>query len=155
MDKKKIIDRLNSMGCELPESQGSSYSYDTVVIAAGLAFVSGQVPKKDGKIVWQGAVGKPLTNEDGVSAAQLCALNVLSQIDRSVGLENIDRLVKLTVYVASSDDFEDQAAIAEGASILFREALGEQGRHSRTAVGVAKLPKNSAVEVDAIFSIRT
>lgn len=153
MKKSSIEQRLRDAGHELPIAQKSSYSYDTVVCAAGLAYVSGQIPKVGTEVAWQGAVGSEVTVEGGVAAAEICALNVLAQIEGSLGFEEVERLVKLTVYVASAEEFVDQPAVAEGASRLMRSALGECGRHSRTAIGVPRLPKDATVEVEAVFAL--
>jgi enamine deaminase RidA (YjgF/YER057c/UK114 family) len=90
----------------------------------------------------------------GVRAAELCALNILAQVEAAVGLENVDRLLKLNGYVASSSDFFDQPLVIDGASKLLRSVLGEAGGHSRTALGVRMLPANSMVEIEALFGLR-
>lgn len=153
MQRIRVQEALEETGYHLQAAQASQYSYDATVTGASLLFVSGQIPKVGDKIAWQGVVGTELSVADGVKAAEICAVNVLSQVDTKVGFERIARLMKIVVYVASSDDFLDQPAVAEGASKLMLVALGEDGKHARTAIGVPRLPKNATVEVEAVFAL--
>jgi enamine deaminase RidA (YjgF/YER057c/UK114 family) len=125
-----------------------SYRYDAVVRRGEQVFVSGQLPWRDGAIGVTGLLGADLTTEQGVLAAQLCALQALAQVKRALGrVDGIAELGAVTVYVASVPTYHEQARVADGASELFIAALGAAGRHSRAAVGVASLPRNAAVEV--------
>ncbi|SDQ07011.1 RidA family protein [Leucobacter chromiiresistens] len=142
------VQRLADLGHVLPTPAAGAYSYDPVLVRGDLAHVSGQIPRRDGDIAFTGPVRTDAEAARGREAAELCALNALAQIERAVGLDRVAQLLKLQVYVASGPDFADQPAVAEGASRLLRAALGEAGRHARTAIGVPRLPKNATVEID-------
>lgn len=150
---KTITGRLLENGIELVQSVPPVANYVQSKIALGCIFISGQLPSKEGTVIFKGKVGKDLTVEDGKEAAKLCMINLLNQL--SVALEdNIDRVkscLKLEIFVNCSDNFERHSEVANGASDLITKILGERGRHTRIAVGVNSLPFNSAVEVTAIF----
>lgn len=146
--------RLGDLGFDLPEANPASYSYKTVTVAGHLAFVSGQIAKQGGVVPVQGVVGDDLSVEDGVAAAQLCAVNLIAQLETNLGLENVESIAKLNVYVASPADFSKHPIVAEGASKLLVDALGEAGRHARTALGVPRLPANSPVEIEAVIKLK-
>lgn len=145
--------RLAQLGLQLPEMPSSSYAYDPVVEAHGIAYVSGQIPKRDGRIAYTGAVQHDTDIPEAFAAAELCALNALAYVEQTVGLDRVIRVLKLSVYVASGPEFEDQPAVAEGASLLLRAVLGDAGRHARTALGVPRLPKNATVEIDLVLAL--
>ena len=146
--------RLGDLGFDLPEANPASYSYKTVTVAGDLAFVSGQIAKQGGEVPVQGVVGDDLSVEDGIAAAQLCAVNLIAQLETNLGLENVESIAKLNVYVASPADFSKHPIVAEGASKLLVDALGEAGRHARTALGVPRLPANSPVEIEAVIKLK-
>lgn len=147
--------RLGDLGFDLPEANPASYSYQTVTVAGDLAFVSGQIAKQGGEVPVQGVIGDGLSIEEGVAAAQLCAVNLIAQLETNLGLENVESIAKLNVYVASPAQFSQHPVVAEGASKLLVEALGEAGRHARTALGVPRLPANSPVEIEAVVKLRS
>lgn len=149
-----ISSRLSELGLELPGASEPRYAYEATTQWGGLLFVSGQIPRRDGVVEFTGTMDGARDIEDGVRAAELCALNLLAQVEAAVGLENVDRLLKLNGYVASSSDFFDQPAVIDGASKVLRSVLGDAGGHSRTALGVGMLPANSLVEVEAVFGLR-
>ena len=123
-------------------------------MSGNLLFTAGQLPLKDGKLVATGLLGRDLDTAAGQEAARLCAINVLAQAKAALGdLEKIGRLVKITVFVASAPDFAEQHLVANGASDLFAAALGEAGKHARSAVGTASLPLDAPVEVEAVIEI--
>lgn len=147
-------ERLAANGTPLPAPPPPAASYDPIVRAGALCYVSGQLPTREGRLLAAGRVGSDVSREDAMLCAQQCALNVLAQLHAAVGeLAAIRRLAKATVFVASDPSFIEQHRVAEGASQLFAEALGEAGRHARAAVGVAALPLGAPVEVDAIAEI--
>src|SRR5690606_24299519 len=114
-----------------------------------LLFLSGQIPMRDGKLAYTGKLGADLGEEQGIEAARLCAINLLAQAKAAlINLSRIKRLVKLTIFVASTPDFTRQPFVANGASDLMVEVFGDAGRHARVAVGTNVLPLDSAVEVD-------
>lgn len=146
----RVVDRLASAGHDLPAASPASYSYRTVVEAGPLAFVSGQIAKVDGEVWSPGVVGLDRTVDEGVRAARICALNALAQLNEHVGLERVNRIAKLNVFVASGPDFIGQPLVAEGASQLFDLAFGPEGGHARTALGVPRLPADSMVEIEVV-----
>ena len=143
--------RLQTMGVTLPQAAAPAANYVPFSIAGALLFTSGQLPLENGRLVASGLLGRDLDTAAGKAAARACAINVLAQAKAALGdLESL-RLVKITVFVASTPDFTEQHLVANGASDLLAEALGEHGRHARSAVGTASLPLNAPVEVEAIF----
>ncbi|MFN2615214.1 MAG: RidA family protein [Actinomycetota bacterium] len=144
-------ERLRRLGIELPEPPSPVASYVPTVVAEGLIFVSGQIPARAGGIPRLGQVGADLTLDEGVEEARFCAINVLAQLRAAAGsLDNIARVVRLGVFVASAPGFRHQPAVANGASDLIVEVFGDIGRHTRAAVGVNELPLGAPVEVEAI-----
>lgn len=149
-----INSRLEKLGIVLPQAAAPAANYLPYMISSDLVFTAGQLPLKDGKLMAEGRVGRDLDVAAAQEAARLCAINVLAQAKAALGdLERIARLVKITVFVASEADFTEQHLVANGASNLMVDVLGEAGKHARSAVGVASLPLNAAVEVEAIFEI--
>ena len=147
--------KLTELGLTLPVAAAPVAAYVPVVIAGDLAFVSGQVSFVDGQLL-KGRLGDDVTLEQGVLAAQGCALMILAQLKAALGsLERVERVVKLGAFVNCTADFTDQPKVANGASELMVAVFGEAGRHSRAAVGAPSLPLGVAVEVDAIVAIRS
>jgi enamine deaminase RidA (YjgF/YER057c/UK114 family) len=150
----EIDTKLAELGLTLPVAAAPVASYVPVVVAGGLAHVSGQLPFIGGTLV-TGRLGEDVALEAGAEAARACALMILAQIKLALGsLSRIERIVKLGVFVNSASDFTDQPKVANGASDLMVHVLGEAGRHARSAVGVPVLPLGAAVEIDAIIAIR-
>ena len=148
-------ERLAELGLTLPEPPTAFAAYVPAVVHAGLIWVSGQVPIRDGGLPRLGLVGRDISVEDAAEEARFCALNALAHLKAAAGsLEQIERIVKLTVFVASSAGFHAQPLVANGASELFQAVFGEQGRHARSAVGVAELPLGAPVEVEVIAALR-
>ena len=146
--------RLESMGITLPPAAAPAANYVPFCRSGNLLFTAGQLPLKDGKLAAMGLLGRDLDTAAGKEAARLCAVNILAQAKAATGdLDKIARLVKITVFVASTPDFAEQHLVANGASDLLAEALGERGKHARSAVGMASLPMNAPVEVEAIIEI--
>ena len=150
-----IADRLQSMGVTLPEPPKPVASYVGFVENNGLVFVSGQLPLVAGEVTHTGLLGRDVSVEDAAIAAKTCAINILAQINVACGgdLERIERCVRLGGFVASTPDFTDHPKVINGASDFMGEVLGDKGAHARAAVGVAALPLNVPVEIDAIFAI--
>jgi enamine deaminase RidA (YjgF/YER057c/UK114 family) len=146
--------RLAELGITLPEPAAPVAAYVPVVIAGGLAYVSGQVSFVDG-VLLKGRLGEDVTLEQGIEAAQGCGLMILAQLKAALGsLERVERVVKLGAFINSTADFTDQPKVANGASELMVAVFGEAGKHARSAVGVPSLPLGVAVEVDAIVAVR-
>ncbi|MDB5667855.1 MAG: RidA family protein [Alphaproteobacteria bacterium] len=148
-----IHDRLAELGLTLPEAAAPVASYVPAVEANGLLHISGQVSQADGQLI-KGRLGDDMDVEAGTAAARSCAVMLLAQIDKAVGLDRVERIVKLGVFVNSAGSFTDQPKVANGASELMQDVFGEAGRHARSAVGVPALPLGVAVEVDAVVAVR-
>ena len=146
--------KLAELGLTLPAAAAPVAAYVPVVIAGGLAYVSGQVSFVDGTLI-KGRLGEDVTLEQGIAAAQGCGLMILAQLKVALGsLDRVERVVKLGAFVNSAADFTDQPKVANGASELMVAVFGEAGKHARAAVGVPVLPLGCAVEVDAIVAVR-
>jgi enamine deaminase RidA (YjgF/YER057c/UK114 family) len=149
-----IEKRLSDLGVTLPAAAAPAANYVPYARSGNILFTAGQLPLKDGKLQATGLHGRDLDTAAGAEAAKLCAINMLAQAKAALGdLEEIARVVKITVFVASAPDFTEQHLVANGASDFLAAALGERGKHARSAVGTAALPLNAAVEVEAIIEI--
>jgi len=154
MTDAEIDAKLAELGLALPAAAAPVAAYVPVVIAGGLAHVSGQLPFVAGALV-KGRLGEDVSLEAGTAAAQACGLMILAQLKAALGsLDRIERIVKLGAFVSSAADFTDQPKVANGASELMAALFGDAGRHARSAVGVPVLPLGAAVEVDAIVAVR-
>ena len=143
--------RLVELGITLPAAPAALASYVPWVRTGSLVFISGQVPLRDGALEHVGSVGAGVSQEQAVIEARQCALNAVAQLRAAVGsLDNVTRIVKVTVFVASAPGFHAQPAVGNGASDLLVEVFGDAGRHARAAVGVAELPLGAPVEVELI-----
>ena len=144
--------RLAAMGIAVPDAAAPAANYLPYTRTGNLLFTSGQLPFRDGVLTATGRVGAEVGLDAGREAAKWCAVNILAQARAALGdLAAIRRIVKITVFVASSPEFTSQHLVANGASDLLVEALGDDGRHARSAVGMACLPLNAPVEVEAII----
>ncbi|MFT4001885.1 MAG: RidA family protein [Rhizobium sp.] len=150
-----IEDRLKELGIVLPQAAAPAANYVPYVISGNLLYLSGQLPMENGKIGVTGHLGKDVDVAGGQRAAELCAINILAQAKAALGgdLGRIKRLIKLNGFVASMPDFVEQHLVINGASNLLANILGDAGKHARAAVGMAALPLNAAVEIDAILEI--
>ncbi|QPC87679.1 RidA family protein [Mesorhizobium sp. NBSH29] len=147
-----IESRLAELGVTLPAAAAPAANYLPFMQSGNLLFTSGQLPMKDGKLSATGQLGRDVDVAAGQEAAKYCAINILAQAKAALGdLGKIKRVVRITVFVASSADFTEQHLVANGASDFLAAVLGDAGRHARAAVGVAALPLNAAVEIDAII----
>lgn len=147
--------RAQELGIKIPEAPKPVAAYVPSVISGELLHVSGQVPFREGGLGPLGLVGSDVDQETATAEARICAINILAQIRAALGsLDRVQRIVKLGVFVASAPGFSSQPAIANGASELMVEVFGEAGKHARSAVGVAMLPLNVPVEIDAIVQIK-
>lgn len=149
-----IQKRLAELGVTIPAAAAPAANYVPFAQSGKLLLTSGQLPLSGGKLTATGLLGRDLDTEAGKEAAKWCAINILAQIQAAAGdLEKIAQLVKITVFVASTPDFTEQHLVANGASDFLAAALGERGKHARSAVGVAVLPLNAPVEVEAIVEL--
>lgn len=150
-----IEQKIKELGFVLPEAPKPLAAYVPALKAGDLVFTAGQIPIAEGKLKYTGKLGKELSEEQGQNASVICALNCLSAIKGVIGdLEKIEQVVKLTVFVNSSEGFTNQPAVANGASEFIEKVFGKKGSHARSAVGVSELPKNAAVEIEMIVKIK-
>ena len=147
-----IEQKLNDLGYALPVPAAPAGSYVPVRQSGNILYVSGQLSSgADGLL--KGRLGDGTDVATGQKAAELCAINILAQVNQITALANIKAVHKLTVLVASAPDFYEQHLVANGASDLFAKLLGDKGKHARAAFGVAALPLGAAVEIDAVIEI--
>ena len=149
-----ISNRLAELGIALPQAAAPVAAYVPAVRVGNLLHISGQISFQDGQLV-TGRLGDDLDLDQGYRAARACGLMILAQIEKAVGLDRVDRIVKLGAFVTSTPSFTDQPKVANGASELMEQVFGEAGRHARSAVGVPALPLGAAVEIDAIVAVKT
>ncbi|QDC11345.1 RidA family protein [Oceanicola sp. D3] len=147
--------RLAELGVTLPEASAPAANYVPYVEAGGLLYVSGQISMENGEMI-KGKLGDDMGVEAGVAAAKVCAVNLLAQVKAACGgdLDKLERVVKLTAFVNSTADFGEQPKVVNGASDFLVEALGDAGRHARSAVSAASLPFGVAVEIEGIFKLK-
>ncbi|GJL85834.1 MAG: hypothetical protein DHS20C02_16090 [Micavibrio sp.] len=150
-----IKEKLEELGYELPNSPTAYASYVPFVTVGNTVFIAGQIPFLNGEQMHLGRLGEDLTIEQGVEAAQACALNIMAQANASVDGDwsKVKRCVKLGGFVNCIPDFNDHPKVINGASDLIVAAMGDAGKHARFAVGAPSLPLGVAVEIDAIFEI--
>ncbi|MDQ1432360.1 MAG: hypothetical protein QOF40_2962 [Actinomycetota bacterium] len=148
--------RLDELGLTLPGPYPPHEPLDAVVVHGGRARTSGQLPRgHDGALVHPGVVGGDLTVEQGAEAARWCALNALSVLRAELGdLDRIDRVLTVLGFVTSAPGFVAQPSVVDGASALLHDVFGPAGRHSRSAIGVAALPRGGAVEIEVEVALR-
>lgn len=143
--------RLRELGLELPDVPAPGGAYVPATRAGTLVFTAGQLPFEEGELHKTGKVGDAVSVEEARQAARLCALNAIAAAAAEAGgLNNLRRIVKVTGFVASAPDFNDQPQVINGASELIGEIFGEDGLHARSAIGVAELPLDTPVEVELI-----
>ncbi|MEZ5681287.1 MAG: RidA family protein [Erythrobacter sp.] len=148
-----IAARLEELGITLPEAAAPVASYQSIVISGNMAYMSGQLPFIDGEVV-TGKLGDTVTPEQGQAAARACGIMILAQLKKAGLLERVEQVVKLGGFVASTPEFTGQPQVVNGTSDLMAEVFGDAGKHARSAVGVPVLPRNAAVEVDAIIALK-
>jgi enamine deaminase RidA (YjgF/YER057c/UK114 family) len=145
--------RLARLGLALPARSTATDAFQPAVRDGDLVYISGQIATRDGALVATGRLGAEVDVPTGQDAARACALNVLAQLAAVGALDDIERLVKITVFVASTPDFVEQPAVADAASRLLTDVLGPRGQHARSAIGVAALPLGTPVEIEAIVAL--
>ena len=129
---------------------------DAVVVHGGVARTSGQLPRIEGRLTCIGTLGVDVSVEEGSEAARVCALNALSVLRQALGtLDRIERVLTVTGYVACAPGFAEQPAVVDGASRVLYEIFGDAGRHTRSAIGVAALPRGGAVEIEVTVGVKT
>lgn len=148
--------RLELLGIELPTPSSPGANYVPFVRSGNLVFITGQLAQWNGERRFIGKLGREFNVEQGQQAARLCALNLIAQVRVAVegDLDRVVRCVRVAGYVNSTPDFTAQSQVLNGASDVFVDVFGDAGRHTRLAVGVAVLPYDVAVEVEAVFEVR-
>lgn len=147
----KIAELLKSEKIELPIMGSPKYQYVTSTHSGQTHYFSGKTAQANGVIETQGILGSDLSIEQGIESARICAIDLLAQIEKDLGLEHVNQILKVTGFVASSNNFFDQPTVINAASELFVKILGDSGKHARSAIGVAVLPGNSPVEIELIL----
>ena len=146
--------RLKELNLDLPTPPRPMANYVTAARSGTLLFLSGHGPVRDGRVVYQGKVGRDLTIEQGRQAARLTGLNLLASVRAALGsLDRVRRVVKVLGMVQCADDFTDHPAVINGFSDLMVDVFGDAGRHARSAVGMGSLPFGIAVEVEMILEV--
>jgi len=146
-----IENRLKELSIEIPTPPNPAGSYIPVVTTGNLAFVSGQIPMRDGKVVFEGKVPDKQSIDSARNAAEICIINGLAQLKVNLGsLDKITKFVRISGFVNSNRDFTEHPKVINAASDLLFQIFGDIAKHSRIAVGVASLPLNSTVEIDMV-----
>jgi len=150
-----LTHRLATLGLELPDTATPGARYAAVVVHAGLAWVSGQLPREGDRVVVAGKLGRDVDIPAAQHGARIALLRALAALrDELGGLDRVQQILRMTVYVNCTEQFTQHSAVADGASTLIYELFGEeQGRHARTSVGVAQLPRNGCVEIDLVAAL--
>jgi enamine deaminase RidA (YjgF/YER057c/UK114 family) len=155
MTVSEVESRLAAQGRRLPEAVAPAFQYVAVVRHRDIAYVSGQIPRSGNQILIAGKLGADVTLEQGQRAAEACILQALAQLKAELGdLDRVERVLKVTGFVASAPGFVQQPQVLDAASSLLVEAFGEAGRHARSAIGVAELPRGVPVEVELVVAVR-
>ena len=149
-------ENIKNLGLNIPDLPKALANYVPYKIVGKTMYISGQAPMQNGELIYKGKVGSDIAVEDGIEAAKLCVINIIAAVN--TGLEGdwdkLDSFVKLTGYVNCQDNFTDQPKIINGASDMLVDIFGDQGRHTRVAVGSNALPLGIAVEIDAIVQLK-
>ena len=150
-----LKEKIESLGLTLPVAALPVAAYVPAVKTGNLVFVAGQLPLIDGKIVKEGKVGKEVTPEEAKEMAHICALNALAAIALVADIDQIKRIIRVGGFVNGAPGFTAIPGVINGASELFIKLFGEiNGKHARTAIGVAELPLNAPVEVEMVVEVR-
>jgi enamine deaminase RidA (YjgF/YER057c/UK114 family) len=151
----RVRDRIAALGLRLHGPHPPHDPLDAVVVHGGVARTSGQLPRVDGQLTCVGTLGSTVSVEEGNAAAAICALNALAVLEAELGtLDQVERVLSLTGFVACAPDFHRQPEVVDGASKVLFDIFGPAGRHTRSAIGVAALPRGGAVEIELTVSLR-
>jgi len=146
-------DKLKELGVKLPEVSTPGGNYVSINVRGDIVYVAIQFPIKNGEYFYQGRLGDEVSTDEGYKAMELCALNVLSQVDKKIGFDKILGLNHIDAYFQSGEDWDDSPTVVNGASDLFTKVLEEKGIHTRAIFGVHKLPRNFSVGLTATFTL--
>ncbi|MEH0154245.1 RidA family protein [Limibacter armeniacum] len=148
------IENLSKHGYQLPDVSTPGGSYVSVNIRENIAYIAIQFPILNGEYFYQGRLGENISTADGYKAMELCALNVLSQVNKKIGFDQIVGLNHIDAYYQSGEEWDDAPKIVNGASDLFVKVLEDKGEHSRAIFGVHKLPRNFSVGLTATLTLK-
>lgn len=155
MSHSAVETNLAAKGLQLPAFTAPAYQYQAVVTHQGVAYVSGQIPREGNDVFVTGKVGAEVDLATAQEAARRCVLGALAALKAALGnLDRVERVLKVTGFVASAAGFTQQPQVIDAASSLLFEAFGEAGRHARSAVGVAELPRGVPVEIEFVVAFR-
>ncbi len=149
-------ENIKNLGLNIPDLPKALANYVPYKIVGKTMYISGQAPVQNGELIYKGKVGSDITVEDGIEAAKLCVINIIAGVKTGIegDWDKLDSFVKLTGYVNCQNDFTDQPKIINGASDMLVDIFGDQGRHSRVAVGSNALPLGIAVKIDAVVQLK-
>ena len=149
-------ENIKNLGLNIPDLPKALANYVPYKIIGKTIYISGQAPVQNGELIYKGKVGSDISIEDGIQAAKLCVINIISALKTGIegDWDKLDSFVKLTGFVNCQDNFTDQPKIINGASDMLVEIFGDQGCHARVAVGSNALPLGIAVEIDAIVQLK-
>jgi enamine deaminase RidA (YjgF/YER057c/UK114 family) len=151
----RIAARLDELGLTLHGPHPPHDPLDAVVVHDNVARTSGQLPRIKGQLTCTGTLGADVSVDEGAVAAEVCALNALAVLAEELGtLDRVERILTVTGFVASTPDFHEQPAVIDGASRVLHAIFGDAGRHTRSAIGVAALPRGGAVEIEVTVALR-
>ena len=151
----KIEERLNELGIVIPEAPKPVAAYIPAKRVGNLIFTAGQLPMVNGELISKGLLGQDVEIEEANKAARICTINAIAAIKGVIGdLDQIQQIVRVVGYVASVSTFTQQPAVVNGASELLLEIFGDNGKHARTAVGMAALPLNAPVEIELTVEVK-
>ncbi len=147
--------RLKQLGITIPPASPPLFNYVAVTVHNGVAYVAGHIPREGSNILFTGKVGAQVSLEHAREAARVCIIQALSSLQGELGsLERVERILKLVGFVASANGFIEQPKVIDAASDLIVDIFGDRGRHSRSAVGVAELPRGVPVEIELIAAVK-
>lgn len=149
-----ILDNIDALKIDYDNLPQPGGSYKAVNVRGKIAWVAIQFPFKNGHLQHTGRLGADISTEQGYEAASICARNIIGQIQKHIGFENIEGLNHLDIYFQNTENWSNGPAVANGASDLFNEVLGDAGNHTRTIVGVHSLSRNSCIAITASFTIK-
>ena len=149
-------ENIKQLGIEIPDMPTALANYVPFKVSDSIVYISGQAPVKNGVLIYKGKVGKDISIDEGIKAAELCCVNIIAALKKSINGDwnRLDTFLKLGGFVNCNNNFYDQPKIINGASDLLVNIFGDQGRHARFAVGSNALPMNISVEIDAIIKIK-
>ena len=149
-------ENIKQLGIEIPDMPAALANYVPFKVSDSIVYVSGQAPVKNGELIYTGKVGEDITIDEGINAAELCCINIIAALKKSINgdWDRLESFLKLGGFVNCNNNFYDQPKIINGASDLLVKIFGNKGQHARFAVGSNSLPMNISVEIDAIIKIK-